>query len=48
MQIRHQQSIDLIDGEALCLLLKDKRLGVVVREVMTEEVTVSPDFFWDM
>lgn len=41
-------SIDLIDGEALCLLLKDKRLGVAVREVMTEEVAVHPDFFSDI
>jgi len=41
-------SIDLIDGEALCLLLKDKRLGVSVREVRTDEVTVNPDFFADI
>ena len=38
-------AIDLIDGEALCQLLKEKELGVSVREVRTEEVTVLPDFF---
>lgn len=38
-------AIDLIDGEALCQLLKDKRLGVTVREVVREEVEVLPDFF---
>lgn len=38
-------AIDLIDGEALCQLLKERQLGVSVREVRTEEVTVLPDFF---
>lgn len=38
-------AIDLIDGEALCQLLKDKRLGVRVREVVREEVEVLPEFF---
>lgn len=38
-------AIDLIDGEALCQLLKERQLGVSVREVMTEEVTVLPEFF---
>lgn len=38
-------AIDLIDGEALCQLLKDKRLGVRVREVVREEVEVVSDFF---
>lgn len=38
-------AIDLIDGEALCLLLKERGLGVQVREVHTEEVTVLPAFF---
>lgn len=38
-------AIDLIDGDALCQLLKDKRLGVRVREVVREEVEVVPDFF---
>lgn len=38
-------AIDLIDGEALCQLLKERRLGVQVREVVREEVTVVPAFF---
>ena len=38
-------SIDLIDGEALCDLLKEKELGVRVRPVVTEEVTILPEFF---
>lgn len=41
-------AIDLIDGEALCLLLKERRLGVQVREVLTEEVTIVPAFFADI
>lgn len=38
-------AIDLIDGEALCYLLKDLKLGVSVREIRTEEITVSEAFF---
>lgn len=38
-------AIDLIDGEALCLLLKERHLGVRVREVVREEVAVVPEFF---
>ena len=38
-------AIDLIDGEALCYLLKDLTLGVKVREIRTEEVTVDGSFF---
>jgi len=38
-------SIDLIDGDALCQLLKERRLGVTVREVVREEVIVLPGFF---
>lgn len=38
-------AIDLIDGEALCQLLKERQLGVAVREVVTEEVAVLPGFF---
>ncbi|MCL4673841.1 MAG: restriction endonuclease [Sphingomonadaceae bacterium] len=38
-------AIDLIDGEALCYLLKDLKLGVDVREIQTEEVTVNESFF---
>lgn len=38
-------AIDLIDGEALCTLLKDLQLGVVVREVKVEEVSLDEEFF---
>ena len=34
---------DLIDGSALCELLKEHRLGVAVE--MVEDVTVVPSFF---
>lgn len=37
-------AIDLIDGEALCQLLKERGLGVQVREVVREEVTVDTAF----
>lgn len=36
-------AIDLIDGQALCQLLKDNRLGVDVE--MVEQVTIIPSFF---
>lgn len=36
-------AIDLIDGEALCELLKELRLGVRTR--MVEEVSIEPHFF---
>ncbi|MEQ7874186.1 restriction endonuclease [Sphingomonas sp. ASV193] len=36
-------AIDLIDGQTLCLLLKDNRLGVRVE--MVEEVTIIDEFF---
>lgn len=36
-------AIDLIDGQALCQLLKDNRLGVTVE--MVEQVTLVPQFF---
>ncbi|MCA0423739.1 MAG: restriction endonuclease [Proteobacteria bacterium] len=36
-------AIDLVDGEALCGLLKDLKLGVNVR--LVEEVEVVPEFF---
>lgn len=36
-------AIDLVDGEAICGLLKDLRLGVSVR--LVEEVQVEPKFF---
>lgn len=38
-------AIDLIDGEALCQLLKERRLGVRVCEVVREEVALLPEFF---
>ncbi len=38
-------AIDLINGDALCYLLKNLRLGVAVREIRSEEITVQPDFF---
>jgi restriction system protein len=36
-------AIDLVDGEAICLLLKDLKLGINVR--LVEEVDVEPLFF---
>jgi restriction system protein len=36
-------AIDLIDGQALCQLLKDHQLGVTVE--MVEQVTLVPEFF---
>jgi restriction system protein len=41
-------AIDLIDGEALCELLKERQLGVRVRAVITEEVTIDSGFFADI
>jgi restriction system protein len=38
-------AIDLVDGELLCQLLKEKELGVRVRKVSTEEVSVDTNFF---
>ena len=38
-------AIDLIDGEALCGLMKELGLGVRVREVRTEEVALDEEFF---
>ena len=38
-------AIDLIDGEALCELLRDKELGVSVTPVTTIEVRVDEAFF---
>jgi len=38
-------AIDLIDGESLCVLMKDLKLGVRVREVRTEEISLDDDFF---
>ena len=38
--------IDLIDGDALCDLLKDHQLGVTVRTRVVEDVQID-DAFWD-
>lgn len=38
-------AIDLIDGEALCQLLRDRELGVHVRPVTTYEITIDDGFF---
>jgi restriction system protein len=38
-------AIDLIDGEALCDLLRDVSLGVVVRPFTTYEITIDEAFF---
>lgn len=38
-------AIDLIDGEALCGLLRDVGLGVTVRQVITHEIAVDDTFF---
>ena len=38
-------AIDLIDGEALCGLMKDLGLGLNVKEIRVEEVSLDEDFF---
>jgi restriction system protein len=38
-------AIDLIDGEALCDLLRERGLGVRVRPITTYEISVDEDFF---
>ncbi|MFC3579987.1 restriction endonuclease [Sphingomonas hylomeconis] len=38
-------AIDLIDGEALCDLLREVNLGVVVRPVTTYEISIDETFF---
>lgn len=38
-------AIDLIDGEALCELLKDVGLGVAVKPVTTYEISIDEAFF---
>lgn len=37
--------IDLIDGEQLCELLKEQRLGVKVQQQTVEIITINPEFF---
>lgn len=39
--------IDLIDGDHLCDLLKDHRLGVETTTRTLEEVRIQPEFFFD-
>lgn len=39
------QPVDLIDGDALCDLLRELSLGVKTVERVVEDVTVVPDFF---
>lgn len=41
-------AIDLIDGEALCYLLKERALGVSVRPVVKEEISIDQAFFADI
>ena len=38
-------AIDLIDGEAFCRLMKDLGLGIRVKEVQVEEVSLDEEFF---
>lgn len=38
-------AIDLIDGESLCALLKDLRLGVAIRTRTVEDIVVDEAFF---
>ena len=38
-------AIDLIDGEALCALMKELVLGVIVRPVTIENVSIDENFF---
>lgn len=37
-------AIDLIDGEALCALMKDLKLGVLIRPIIKEEIVIDDDF----
>ncbi len=37
--------LDLIDGESLCELLKERGLGVEVRERTVEDVTIDDEYF---
>lgn len=40
--------VDLIDGERLCELLKEHRLGVHVSEQVVERVEIVPEFFAEL
>jgi restriction system protein len=37
--------VEPLDGERLCDLLKEYRLGIEVRQQIEEEVVVQPEFF---
>ena len=37
--------VEVIDGEALCALLRKFRLGVEVRQRIEEDIAVNPAFF---
>jgi restriction system protein len=37
--------VELIDGDRLCDLLKDYRLGIEVRQRVDEDVAVNTGFF---
>lgn len=37
--------VEVIDGEALCALLREFRLGVEVRQRIEEDIAVNPAFF---
>ena len=39
--------VELIDGDSLCDLLREFRLGVEVHQRVEEDVTVNPSFFED-
>lgn len=41
-------AIDLVDGDLLCELLKDIRLGVLVKEVKTDEITIDRAFLYSI
>jgi restriction system protein len=41
-------AIDLIDGDTLCDLLREKGLGVETRQIVTHEIIVRPEFFDDL
>ena len=37
--------LDLIDGDDLVQMLKEKQLGIQIRQKISEEITVDPDWF---
>lgn len=38
-------TIDLIDGDALCELLRDLKLGLQIKEIVSYEIMIEDDFF---